>query len=176
MITTFMMNEPWWWYVLWNASFFVVSLVPHSFMEWLSHRFILHSKALVKFAYEEHDQAHHVEYGPDQTFEVPGKDYGVDFNTRDWLLFIAIVMPLWAGVEYLTGKPLLIGVFASTALWLHTFNVIHRHFHAPNGSWIERTWYYKTLKRHHREHHRDARKNLNIVLPLADFFLGTLKR
>jgi len=55
--------------------------------------------------------------------------------------------------------------------------VIHRHFHAPDGSWIERTWYYSFLKRHHREHHRNTRKNYNVAFfPIADFLLGTLKR
>lgn len=165
------------WYILWNAAFFALSFIPHSFMEWLSHRFVLHSKAIVKFAFEEHDTNHHNEYGADETFGVPGKDYGVDFNVRDWLLFLVVVIPMWVGVEYLTKRPCLVGTTLAAMLWLHTFNVIHRHFHAPTGSWLERTWYYKLLRRHHREHHRDRSKNFNVAFfPIADFVLRTLKR
>jgi hypothetical protein len=166
-----------WTYALWTVATFVGSFVPHSFMEWVSHRFVLHSKAIVKFAYEEHDQAHHKEYGPDETFCVPGKDYGVDFHVRDWLIFLVIVMPMWAGVEVLTGKPLMLGALCSALLWLQTFNVIHRHFHAPDGSWFERTWYFKYLREHHRKHHADTKVNLNVAFPpLTDFILRTLKR
>lgn len=166
-----------WTYALWTVGAFAVSLIPHSIMEWLAHRFVLHSQAIVKFAYQEHDQNHHQQYGPDETFGVPGFDYGVDFHVRDWFLFLTFVMPFWASVEYLAGKPLMIGALTSAMMWLQTFNVIHRHFHAPNGSWIERTWYYEVLKRHHREHHRNPRKNFNVAFfPIADFLLGTLKR
>lgn len=165
------------YYVLWNAAFFAASFIPHSFMEWISHRFVLHSKAIVKLPYEEHDQTHHVQYGPDETFGVPGMDYGVDFKVRDWFLFLVFVIPFWIGVEVLTKKPLMIGTTLAALLWLHLFNVIHRHFHAPNSGWLERTWYYSVLKRHHREHHRDPRKNFNVAFfPIADFVLGTLKR
>lgn len=174
---TFTPGHPWWWYVIWNAAAFFIALVPHSFMEWLSHRFVLHSKAIVKFAYEEHDQAHHKEYGAGDTFQAPGKAYGVDFHARDWLIFLVLVMPLWVGAEILVGKPLVIGAFLCAILWLQTFNVIHRHFHAPDGSWLEGTWYFVMLKSHHREHHRNPGKNLNVAFfPIADFFLGTLSR
>lgn len=161
-------------YLLWNLGVFFVAWLPHSFLEWLSHRFILHSKAIVRFAYQEHDQRHHEEYGHGDTFHVPGRDYGRDFNLRDWALFLAFVMPLWAGLEWWTGKPLLIGAFLSACAYLHTFNVIHRHFHAPNGSWLEGCAVYRFLHEHHRMHHKVRHRNLNVVFPFADLCLGTL--
>jgi hypothetical protein len=174
---TFRFDHPWTWYALWNLGVFFVALIPHSFMEWMSHRFVLHSKVIVKFAYEEHDQVHHHKYGADETFGIPGLDYGIDFRFRDWLIFLVIIMPMWAALEYWTGKPLLLGAFACACLWLHMFNVIHRHFHAPDGGWLERTWYYRFLREHHRRHHRNPKKNLNVAfLPIADFFLGTYDR
>lgn len=174
---TFTFDQPWWWYVLWNLGAFAVSLVPHSIMEWAAHRFVLHSKAIVKFAYDEHDQSHHRVYLANESFSVPGLDYGVDFHLRDWALFLGFVMPLWAVAEYLTGRPLMIGAGLSAALWLQTFNVVHRHFHAPTGSWIERTWFFGVLKRHHFEHHRDPKKNYNVAfLPIADLLFGTYSR
>lgn len=174
---SFQLDGPWWVWALWQSAAFLFSFIPNSFIEWLSHRFVLHSKAIVKFAYEEHDRRHHVEYGPDDTFAVHGKDYGLDFHFRDWFLFLVITLPMWTAIEIWSGKPILLGTTLSTLLWLQMFNVIHYHFHAPNGSWIERTWYYRFLMAHHREHHRDPRTNLNVCFfPVADWVLRTRRR
>lgn len=169
-------THPWFLYVLWNLGAFFVVLLPHSFFEWIAHRFILHSKAIIRFAYEEHDQEHHEEYGHDHTFAVPRRDYGIDFNVRDWFLFLGFIMPLWAGVELWIGKPILVGAFLSACAYLHAFNVIHRHFHAPTGSWLESTSVYWFLHEHHRLHHRLRHRNLNVVFPFADLCLRTLVR
>ena len=170
-------DHPWHWFVLWNALAFAVSFIPNSFIEWLSHRFVLHSQAIVKFAYHEHDRTHHVIYGADETFGNRDFDYGVDFTLRDWVLFIVVTTPIWVGIEIAIGRPILIGASVSTLLWLQMFNVLHKHYHAPNGSWIETTGYFNFLKEHHRVHHRETRSNLNVAFfPIADFCLGTLKR
>lgn len=173
---TFQALHPWYEYVLWNLGAFVVAFFPHSFFEWIAHRFILHSKAIVRFAYEEHDRQHHEQYRHDASFEAPGLDYGVDFSVRDWLLFLVFIMPLWAAVEVWTGKPILIGTFAAACVYLHAFNVIHRHFHAPDGGWLERRGFYLFLHRHHRLHHKQRNRNLNVVFPFADLCLRTLVR
>lgn len=173
-MATFLGGHPWYWYVLWNLGAFCVAFVPHSFLEWLAHRFILHSKAIVRFAYEEHDQQHHEFYGHDESFSVQGFDYGRDFNVREWLLFLVFIMPMWAGVEFWSGRPILVGTFAAACVYLHAFNVVHRHFHAPSGSWLERRGFFTFLRRHHRLHHERTNRNLNVVFPLADLLLGTL--
>jgi hypothetical protein len=176
-MATFRLDHPWTWYVLWNAAAFAVAFIPNSFIEWLSHRFVLHSKAIVRFGYEEHDRTHHVIYRSDGSFSVPGLDYGIDFRFRDWFLFLVIVVPAWIGVELATGRPLVVGATLASMLWLQTFNVLHRAFHAPSGSWIERTRYFRFLREHHRGHHADPSKNLNVAFPpLADLVFGTLRR
>lgn len=161
-------------YVLWNLGVFFVSFIPNSFVEWLSHRFVLHSKAIVSFAYEEHDRQHHRVYLADQSFSMPGFDYGVDFHLRDWLLFLVMVIPMWVGVEWLVGRPLLVGASLSTLCWLQMFNVLHKHYHVPTGAWFERTRYYRFLIGHHRKHHEDTRVNFNVCfVPIADWVLRT---
>lgn len=170
---TFQGGHPWYWYVLWNLGAFAVAFFPHSIVEWIAHRFLLHSKALVRFAYEEHDQRHHERFGHDASFAVSGTEYGRDFNVRDWFLFLIFIMPLWAGLEWGIGKPILLGTFAAACVYLHAFNVIHRHFHAPTGGWLERRAFYSFLREHHRLHHRVRHRNLNVVFPLADLLLGT---
>ena len=167
---------PWYIYALWNLGAFALAFLPHSIFEWIAHRFILHSKAIVRFAYEEHDRQHHQQYLHDASFAVPGMDYGRDFNLRDWLLFLGFIMPLWAGVEYWTGKPILLGTFVAACCYLHAFNVIHRHFHAPTGGWLERRMIYRYLHEHHRLHHARTNRNLNVVFPFADLVLGTYYR
>lgn len=166
-----------WHYAIWNAGVFVISFIPNSFVEWLAHRFVLHSKAIVKFAYEEHDRVHHVVYKADQSFSMPGFDYGVDFHLRDWVLFLVVVIPVWTGIELLVGKPLLAGAILSTLLWLQTFNFIHGRFHSPRGGWFEGTKYYISLREHHFRHHADTSKDYNVAFPgIADWILGSLIR
>lgn len=175
---SFNYSGEWFAYLGWNALAFVVSFIPHSFFEWISHRFVLHSKTIVGFAYEEHDRRHHVEYGPDHTFHVQdGKPaYGVDFTPRDFILFIVTVMPIWAGVEFLAGRPLLLGAFLSVLTWLNMFNYFHRLYHEPRNSWFEGTWYFRFLKERHRRHHADPSKNLNVsFFPIADWTFRTRK-
>ena len=163
--------------LLWNLLAYVVSFIPHSFVEWLSHRFVLHSKAIVSFAYEEHDQQHHQQHRGDETFIAPSLLDGPDFRPRDWALFISVVMPIWVGIEFLAGKPVVIGAFLSVVSWLWMFDVLHRRYHFPRGSWIERTGFFKYLREHHRLHHVDPTRNMNVCFyPIADFVLRTMKR
>ncbi len=179
MIPSLRFDWPWYEFLLWNAATFVVSFFPNSFFEWISHRWVLHSKAIVGFAYQEHDRVHHVDFGADQSFHVPQGDkaYGVDFKFRDWTLFLVIMIPVWLGVELLVGKPLILGAVLSILCWLQMFNSIHRLFHEPRDSWFERTRYFQFLKTHHRRHHADTSKNLNVsFIPIADFFLRSIAR
>lgn len=51
---------------------------------------------------------------------------------------------------------------------------LHWCMHVPQGRWIERTWVFQWLNAHHHYHHLYPFKNLNVVLPLADWVMGTL--
>ncbi len=164
---------PW---ILWNLGAFLVAWFPHSILEWISHRFVLHSPAIVRFAYNEHDRRHHVIYSYDSSFSRPDPGYGRDFNLRDWVLFLAFVMPAWAGLEVWIGKPILAGTFLAACAYLHAFNVVHRHFHAPSGGWLERRGFFLALRRHHQLHHARFDRNLNVVFPFADWLLRTRMR
>jgi len=46
--------------------------------------------------------------------------------------------------------------------------------HKPGIAWIERTRMFRFLKQHHQLHHSYMGTNFNVVLPLADWMLGTL--
>jgi len=46
--------------------------------------------------------------------------------------------------------------------------------HLPKARKVEKSWIFYRLNGHHLLHHRYMHKNFNVVLPLADFCLGTL--
>ena len=46
----------------------------------------------------------------------------------------------------------------------------------PSERWFEQTWAFRWINAHHLQHHRKHNTNLNAVLPMADFLLGTRRR
>ena len=88
-------------------------------------------------------------------------------------------------VEYLKSKKLLVvldncehllpacaaGVFL---LYYIGYEGLHYLMHKPTFPWIERSRYFKFLERHHRIHHFQMARNLNVLVPVADFLLGSL--
>jgi sterol desaturase/sphingolipid hydroxylase (fatty acid hydroxylase superfamily) len=47
--------------------------------------------------------------------------------------------------------------------------------HLPKGRHMERSGIFYRLNGHHLLHHRYMNKNFNVVLPLADLLLGTIR-
>jgi hypothetical protein len=83
-----------------------------------------------------------------------------------------ILWPAWMG----TAR----AVFAGAALvtlagisWLLAH--VHGAIHTPRGRWIEGRAWFRWLDRHHYIHHVDLSANINFMLPLCDFLLGTRK-
>ncbi len=54
------------------------------------------------------------------------------------------------------------------------YESIHKFMHLPDKRKIEGSRIYKFLNGHHLLHHRYMNKNFNVVLPLADWLMGTL--
>ena len=63
------------------------------------------------------------------------------------------------------------GVFL---LYYIGYEGLHYLMHKPTFPWIERSRYFKFLERHHRIHHFQMDRNLNVLVPVADFLLGSL--
>jgi sterol desaturase/sphingolipid hydroxylase (fatty acid hydroxylase superfamily) len=51
---------------------------------------------------------------------------------------------------------------------------LHYLMHKPRFAFIENSGFFRFIKHHHAIHHVRMNKNLNVVLPIADFCLGTL--
>jgi hypothetical protein len=175
---TFTLDHPWHWYLLWNTVGFAGAFLLNSFVEWGAHRFVLHSKKFVKFAYELHDRTHHVIFGADESYHAQTEDAKnhITFVLRDFILFLVVTTPLWIGAELLLHRPILIGGILATLVGLQMFNSFHLKFHLPSDTWFQRTWFFRFLKEHHRVHHADTTRNYNVAFfPIADWVLGTKK-
>jgi len=179
MMPSFRLDHGWPWLLLWNLAGFAGALVANSFVEWLAHRFILHSKKIVGFAYELHDVSHHGMFGADETYHAQDENMRnhITFVPRDYVMFLLVTTPLWVGAELLLQRPVLWGGILATLVGLQAFNSFHFRFHCPSDTWFQRTMFFRSLKEHHRIHHRDKTRNFNVFFfPLADWVLGTLVR
>lgn len=180
---SFQFDVPILWYLGWSAAGFLGAAAVNSFVEWLAHRYILHSPKIVRFAYELHDRQHHVLFKADESYiavkdtpEDAERREHVTFVRRDYIVLLMLTMPIWLTVELLTGVPVTVGGVLATLAGLQAFNSWHLMMHVPTGRWFEKTRVFKFLERHHRLHHADTRVNYNVVFPLADLLLGTLRR
>lgn len=79
---------------------------------------------------------------------------------------------LWIG--YLFDARIFIGGMAALGLYYFLYEYLHFCMHAPKGRWLEQTGWFYWLDAHHHMHHKRHLSNLNVVLPLADYVLGTL--
>ena len=62
----------------------------------------------------------------------------------------------------------------TVALYYVGYEGLHYLMHKPTFPFIEHSGFFKFIKRHHAIHHVYMDKNLNVLLPIADFCLGSL--
>lgn len=170
-------------WLFWNLAGFGAGALIGSFIEWLAHRYILHSDRFVTFAYQLHDVTHHSLFGDDETYiavtdtdeDRERRDH-IEFVPRDYLMFMAATAPIWLLAEWLLGVPVALGAALATLAQLQLFNSLHWRYHVPSDTWFQRTWFFRFLSKHHRIHHGNPIYNLNVAfLPLADLCMGTLR-
>lgn len=157
-----------------------VAFIFASLVEYIAHKFPLHRpiKPLTK-AYLEHTIRHHHFYTHDAIeFEEP----------RD---FFQVFFPVWgvALIQYGVGLPasLLVGELISPnsgylfmivgSMFFFIYETIHMICHLKTTHWAFKIPGLLFIREHHRIHHHKGkmgRYNFNIVLPIWDFFLGTM--
>jgi len=156
---------------------FAVSATLMSFVEHQVHRRLMHRKGLLcRFSvfrkiFEHHAILHHGHYH--QVFSdepvAPGQDRGVRLSIREGFFEALPVAALIALVSWQCAITLVIVVCLHHFLW----NKIHLEMHKPEQRFFSDWPIYQFLARHHYLHHRHPDKNFNVVLPLADYVLGT---
>ncbi len=148
-------------------------IVYASFFEWTLHKFLMHRPLLgFSYPYRSHGITHHTVFGS-------GKDYHLMDEKNGPL----VTMAWWNGpVLLLVNSPaaLAAGWIAHTwwgsvafisamAVYYCVYEYFHWCMHVPGPRWFQGTRMFKWIDQHHRLHHLQPMRNLNVVLPLADF-------
>jgi len=121
---------------------------------------------------------HHQVYKGDDSYVVHSHD-NPEKVTMDWWAMPAMVLfhlPLFIGVQWLTGIPSAWGGIAAVVVYFGLYESLHWVMHVPDSApLVSRTRLFKFLAQHHKVHHRYMLSNLNVILPVADLVLGTLR-
>ena len=161
-----------------------VGVVQGSFFEWAFHRYWLHRPWLPKEVFTAHTLVHHQLCKFTDTYQVTeheqeealafqwwGGPLLVLINLVPWTL-LAIGLGL-AGVA-LPYVAFIVTVGATISLYYVGYEGLHHLMHKPSIPFIQNSGYFKFIDKHHRIHHSQMDRNLNVLIPIADFCLGTL--
>ena len=164
-------------FVLILAACALGAIIYGSFFEWTLHRFVMHQPILgFTYPYRSHGITHHTVFGS-------GKDYHLieEKNRR------LVPMAWWNGPALLlinSPAGLAAGWLAHTwwgsvafmaalGSYYAMYEYLHWCMHVPGPRWFQRTWFFKWIDRHHRLHHLQPFRNLNVVFPIADYVFRT---
>ena len=159
-------------------AWFAVLAVLMSFLEHQIHRRLMHRKnflssRLLSFnkMFGHHAILHHGHYSKIFNDEpvAAGEDRHLRLSIREGFLE-ALPIAALLGVISLEGA-----IIFEIVVCLHHFiwNKIHLEMHKPEKRFFSDWPAYKFLAGYHYLHHRHPDKNFNVVLPLADYVLGT---
>ncbi|MGH7730552.1 MAG: hypothetical protein ACRENJ_04800 [Candidatus Eiseniibacteriota bacterium] len=162
----------------------LISVVQASFFEWAFHRYWLHRPWLPESCFTSHTLVHHQLCKFDDTFHVVEEEqeealtfkwWGgpllILINTAPWVLIAWGLAALGVTFPYLA---LIVGFAVGMSLYYVGYEGLHHLMHKPSIRFIARSRYFRFIERHHRIHHIHMDRNLNVLLPLADFCLGSL--
>lgn len=164
--------------ILWFVGALVGNVIFASFFEWSIHRYVMHRPVgSFRYAFQAHAVVHHQVFKADHTYHL------IDPKDQE-----TIPMAWWNGpvlillgasptliLSAITGHWIMLAGAATTfVLYYIAYEYIHWCMHLPKARRVEKPWLFRRLNGHHLLHHRYMHKNFNVVLPLADFCLGTL--
>jgi len=176
----------------------VLSVVAASLLEWLVHRYVYHRRIvplLGRICRIHH--GHHfaifpiwryVTHGPPRRH--PILDRSIErLHPRGWrnvqtkLAHFAFYMVggsvcVWLPAWLATGNVVFLAtIIVCNVVVADLFVRVHDAIHYPERNrWMQSLGWFRFLDRHHYIHHVDTEANVNFLLPLADWLLGTLRR
>jgi hypothetical protein len=165
-------------FIFWMAAGFVAATVYASFFEWTLHRFVMH-RPLWKFRYpfESHALVHHRVFRADETYHLIDAKDAKTIPMAWWNgpVLVALGMsPFVLAVFFVGSWGFPCGALLACAGYYAAYEYMHWCMHLPKKRQVERSGIFFRLNGHHLLHHRYMKRNFNVVLPLADLFLGTL--
>ena len=162
----------------------VTGVIQASFFEWTFHRYWLHRPWLPKDVFTAHTLIHHQLCKHDDTFEVHDEEQHEALHFQWWggpLLVLINLVPwtiaaviLWLTHVEVPSIAFIAAMGATIMVYYAGYEGLHYLMHKPSIGWVERSWYFRFIKRHHRIHHNQMDRNLNVLFPLADLCMGTL--
>lgn len=155
---------------------FAGAIFVGSFFEWALHRYWMHGVLLKGYPYETHDRVHHVIFDAGPAYHLQGEEHRHLVTMAWWNgpVIVAANAVLPVTLSLLTGNWwITAGAIPAYVLYYSTYEYLHYCMHVPGPRWFQRTWVFRWIDRHHRIHHLDPMKNLNVVLPIADFLMRT---
>lgn len=137
-----------------------------------------------RYPYEAHAMVHHRLFGFNDSYHLQD---GVDHHkiTMAWWNGAAIILIgmlpfdlvayfVWQHVGGREAIALLSACYGISTLYYGTYEYLHWCMHLPKERFFETWSVFRRINGHHLLHHRYPQCNLNVVLPFADWILGTL--
>ncbi len=163
--------------VFWELGAFVATFLYASYFEWFFHRYLFHSPRYVYRTFREHTLVHHQIYKGDESYHA--HDDHPHKVTMDWwalVLFLGFHAPFFYLIQRVSHWPVFWGALAAIAVYYAIYETFHYVMHVPRAAqWLSRFRAFRFLDAHHQVHHKYMLSNLNVILPLADLTLGTLR-
>jgi hypothetical protein len=165
-------------FFLWLVTGFAIWIVFSSFFEWTLHRYVMHRPVRwFRYPFQAHAVIHHGTFKADHTYHLHHEADKDTIPMAWWngpVLTIVATFPMVV-VAWITGNwALAVGAALAMSTYYGVYEYIHWCMHLPKARRIEFFGLFRRLNGHHLLHHRYMHKNFNVVLPLADFCLGTL--
>lgn len=177
----------------------VYTTVAASLLEWLVHRYVYHRRWLpgLRHVFTIHHRGHHhiifptwryVTNGPVRRHPVlraeaanlhPAGWRSLPVKLAHFGFYMSIgAVCIWAPAWLLTGDlAFLAGIVLTSIVFSDLFVRVHDAIHYPGlYPWLEAQPWFHFLDVHHYIHHVDTEANVNFLLPLADWLLGTMRR
>lgn len=164
--------------LLCELAAFAVYFLYGSYFEWFFHRYLFHSPKYFYRAFRAHTLVHHQIYKGDDTYYADEHEHP-EHVAMDWWALVAMEifhLPFFWLIQHFTGIPSLWGGVAAIAVYYGLYESLHWVMHVPHAvRRLSRYAWFRFLDTHHKVHHKYMLSNLNVILPLADLTLGTLR-
>jgi hypothetical protein len=176
-----------------------LSVVAASLLEWLVHRYVYH-RCVVPFLgriFRIHHHGHHsaifptwryVTHGTPRRHPILGRSID-HLHPRGWrnvltkmahfaFYMVSGIVCVWLPAWLATGNlAFLATIIVCNVVFADLFVRVHDAIHYPERHrWMGQLGWFRFLDRHHYIHHVDTEANVNFLLPLADWLLGTMRR
>ena len=161
-----------------GLAVFPAGIIYASFAEWVIHRRLMHRPFLrFNYFFIGHAKVHHGKYQADSTY-VLGDRPRRDLTLTWWAMPFPVLfhVPSLTAIAVWVSAPAAAGILVAFTLYQAAYEYLHYCMHVPRNRWFEGTSAFRWINAHHMQHHRKHNTNLNIVLPIADFLLGTRQR